>query len=181
MPLVVKIITKSTPLFPKKTLLALALLCGALLSWGLNNKAITELLDFLGLITPILFTAFGIWIGVIDPSKILFNKQKNDTALTQEDNTVYKLCYFLMYCTFILIAIIILKFFIIAATSWHTTLLSIGYYFPHWLTLILKMVCVTLISFLYLSILWLSFAILFPLLKTIDNFEKMEAEKSHFN
>lgn len=165
------VIKINRPRFPKMILGIISLVMGIPFSIKLNGEALSDLLDFLGIITPILFSAFGIWIGVIDPSKILFNKNDQTTTLTQEDNTVYKLCYFLMYCTFILIAIIILKFFFITASSWNGTLLKNSF----------TKICLTsIITFLYLSILWVSLAVLFPLIKAIGNFEKIEAENKHF-
>ena len=163
------------PKLPYYKIFSISLLLSALLTRGISFETLTSMLDFLGIITPILFTAFGIWIGIIDPSKILLINSCEDN-LNTDDSIIYQLCYYLMCCTGALIVIIVLKFMFFTYVVWK----SLQFYLfggnIAYLIIGFKYCMTTVVTFLYCSILWISCAILSPLITTMKNYRKIEQD-----
>lgn len=160
------------PKFPYITITLISVFLSIILTGQLSHSILTSMLDFLGLITPILFTAFGIWIGIIDPSKILFQSSKE--SVEAEDSIIYQLCYYLMCCTFVLIVVISLKFIFFTYPSWKELLSLFPIKINDKILITLKYIASALVTFLYFSILWISFAILAPLIRTMTSYKEKE-------
>lgn len=159
------------PRLPRGFLLVISILLSFLFAPKLNKNMLLSMLDFIGMIASILFTAFGIWISVIDPKKVLILTQKSPN-INDEDSVVYQLCYYLVCCTFILISVIFLNYFALTYAAWHSVIQPYTKdikSFP----IILKIVSFTFITFLYLCMLWIAIAVLSPAIRTMSNYRNI--------
>lgn len=163
------------PKLPYFKITLISVFFSALLTRGISFETLTAMLDFLGIITPILFTAFGIWIGIIDPSKILLTNNTEE-GLNTDDSIIYQLCYYLMCCTGALITIIVLKFTLFTYSAWKPLLFYLFDQNIIYLIIVLKYCITSVVTFLYCSILWISCAILAPLIIAMKNYKKVEQD-----
>jgi len=176
-----------SPRLPVKFMLGVSFLIGVVFLYlNINRETLTSMLDFLTLIAPILFTAFGIWIGIIDPRSI-FDRSKvidsrdmqSNEASEQLENLSYKLCYFLMCCTFVIIAVIILEFLFLTYPAWIKILKYTPY--ENAIKSIMKFIATTAITFLFCIVAWVAFAILYPLNKTMNQHEQHVDDQRRLN
>jgi uncharacterized membrane protein len=146
----------------------LSFVIGMILAPGMSFDALSSMLDFIATIAPVLFTAFGIWIGIIDPKCIFSNADSHEKETDEIENLGYRLCYFLMWCTLVLVSTITLKALFITYVSWQRFLIYINWDIVPFL----KTIATMMITALYLIELWVAIAVVLPQHLTMKKHEQ---------
>jgi len=143
-----------------------------LLFSGMHFASLSSMVDFLAVISPVLFTAFGIWIGVLDPSRLFSRLRAPDD--NKSGRIVYNLCHILIYSTYVLIITIILKALFLSYPSWSRIFILIDSNYVVIIKILLKFFTTYVIIMLYLIEIWVAFGVISPMDGVMDQHENKE-------